>query len=157
AATTPVVAGGVASFTITAQNTGDGVASNVVITDTLQGTGWSINPAVAGCAIAAGPPQVLTCTFATLAAGASQAVTVQKTTAAPADCGTINNTANVTGTGIPVDTDDAASASIVVNCPDLSLAKTAATTPVTAGGVASFTITATNTSSPAAAVSNVVI
>src|SRR5207247_2148787 len=79
-----VTVGGTASYTITATNTGSGTASNVVVSDTLQGTGWTINPAVTGCSIAAGPPQVLTCNVASLAAGGTITVIMQKTTV-PAD------------------------------------------------------------------------
>src|SRR4029079_5533379 len=101
-------------YTITATNTGDGAATSVVVSDTLQGTGWAINPAVTGCSIAAGPPQVLTCNVSSLAAGAHITVVVQKTTAAPGDCGTINNTATVTATGVTNDTAGSGSAALTV-------------------------------------------
>src|SRR5439155_890320 len=62
-------AGEVAAFTIVVSNDGIGTAKNVTLHDPLpSGVNWTINPAVAGCAIVS---NTLDCSFATLASGAS--------------------------------------------------------------------------------------
>ncbi|HET7702272.1 MAG TPA: hypothetical protein VFK35_02655, partial [Candidatus Limnocylindrales bacterium] len=134
-------AGDLASFTITVSNAGPGVATSVSLTDTLPaGVAWSEDSA--SCSITAG---VLSCNFGDLAAGASASVTVSGTTDA-ADCAGLNNTALVAATNEPVadQSDNSDSASIVVNCPDVHVDKTAGNGTISAGDVASFTITATN-------------
>ena len=138
ATNTPISAGQTASFTITTSNAGPGTAFNVVMTDTLPGTGWVENPDNLNCAIVAAANDVLTCTYASQAQGASDAVTVERATTT-ADCGTLPNTANVSADNEdPADTgDNSASASIVVDCPDVHVAKTAANTPISAGQTAS--------------------
>ncbi|MGE5297637.1 MAG: hypothetical protein ACM3KM_00550 [Acidobacteriaceae bacterium] len=115
AAKTPINSGDTASFTITTSNAGPGTATNVVTTDTLPGgLAWTENPDNANCVIANG---VLTCTYATMAEGASDSVTVQAVTNTEV-CGPLNNTANVTAANEDqTKTDDnSASASIMVNC-----------------------------------------
>jgi len=145
AADTPISAGETATFTITTSNAGPGTAFNVVMTDTLPGTGWAENPDNLNCAIVAAANDLLTCTYASLAEGASDAVTVERATTT-ADCGTLPNTANVSADNEdPADTgDNSASDFIVVDCPDVHVAKTATNTPISAGQTASFTITTSN-------------
>jgi uncharacterized repeat protein (TIGR01451 family) len=141
---TPISAGETASFTITAVNAASGVAAtNVTITDTLpSGITWTISPTVAGCSISGG--NSLSCTFATLASAASQAVTVTGATDA-ADCGTLNNTANVSATNDSTSGNNSASASIVVQCPDVRVQKVANPLgPVSAGDEIGFDVTLSN-------------
>ena len=59
----------------------------------------------------------------------------------PADCGTVNNTAGVTTTN---DGTETATASVVVQCPDVTVAKTPDGGDVNAGSLATFTIVVTN-------------
>lgn len=77
------------------------------------GIEWTIQPAVAGCAIDAGYPQVLSCSFGDLAPDESRSITVRSTTST-ASCGVYGNTAVASATGLlPV----TASASINQTCP----------------------------------------
>ena len=83
AANPSIQAGDVASFTITAQNIGGAAANNVGINDVLPNSGlaWAENPDVPQCTVsdnAAG--DVLACSVASLAVGASFSVTVEATT-----------------------------------------------------------------------------
>jgi hypothetical protein len=94
-------------------NSGGSAATNVQVTDNLPtGTGitWSESPDNPNCTIAA---NVLSCTFASLAAGATATVHVTSPTT-EASCGTYGNTASFTsgnaGTGSASDT-------TVVKCP----------------------------------------
>ena len=138
----PVNAGGSIGFDITVTNIGTGTALNVVVNDPLPaGVNWSINPAVSGCSITgAVGSQVLGCTRASLAAGASFLVHIQGVTDA-ADCGTVSNTAGVQTSN---DGSDTATATVVVNCPDVSVAKTPDNGTVQAGQNATFTIVVSN-------------
>ena len=103
------------------------------------GLSWSIDAANsdAGCAIAAG---VLTCNWGDLAAGASKSVHITSPTTA-ASCATINNTATVTTTN---DGSDSDSGSVVVQCPDIAIVKTADAATFQAGEAIGFTITVSN-------------
>ena len=137
-----VTAGDPIGFTITASNSGAGTASGVTVTDTLPsdpGLNWSIDAAGSdsGCSITSG---VLTCNFGSLATGASKHVHVTSPTTA-ATCGSVDNTANVTTTN---DGSDSASASITVNCPNVTVLKTADKGTIDAGDTAAFTIVVTN-------------
>ena len=139
----PVNAGDTIGFDVTVTNTGTGTALGVTVNDPLPaGINWSIVPASADCSITgAVGSQVLGCGPRSLAAGASFSVHVQGATD-PADCGTITNAdAHVTTTN---DGDDHASASVVVNCPDIQVVKTPDNGTVQAGQNATFTIVVTN-------------
>jgi uncharacterized repeat protein (TIGR01451 family) len=118
----PVSAGDTIGFDITVTNKGGGTAHGVVATDDLPGTGWTADDPTGDttgvdCAISAG---TLTCTDDAMAAGDSFTVHVDRATT-PADCGTVNNTADVTTSN---DGQDSASASVVVDCPDIKVTKT---------------------------------
>ena len=71
----------------------------------------------------------------------SKKATVTKTTVNPTDCGEIDNTATVTASNGPGDSD---SGNIDVLCPDLDIDKTTSTPEINAGEVASYTITINN-------------
>ena len=139
-----VNAGAQIGFTIGVNNQGGRAANNVVITDNLPGTAgldWSINPATTGCSISgAVGSEVLTCNFGTLAAGASASVHVVSGTT-PASCATINNSASFTTSN---DGSGTASAQVVVNCPNVSVAKTPDAGNIAAGATATFSIAVTN-------------
>ena len=137
-----VSAGDTIGFTITASNSGAGSASGVTVTDTLPtdaGLSWTIDSAGSdsGCSITAG---VLTCNFGTIAAGGSKHVHITSPTTA-ATCGSVDNTANVTTSNDGADSD---SASVTVNCPNVTVLKTADQGTIDAGDTAAFTIVVTN-------------
>ena len=144
-----VSAGSGIGFTLTASNTGSGPATNVTVTDNLPanaGLSWSIDAAGSdtGCSINTAPnPDVLTCNFGTLNPGQSKVVHITSPTTA-ASCGTVNNTGNVSA-GNTTNSTDSASASITVNCGQISLTKVADDDTVSAGEQIGFEITATNT------------
>jgi uncharacterized repeat protein (TIGR01451 family) len=143
-----VSAGDAMGFTIAVSNGGQGAANNVTITDALPGgTGvnWAISPAYAGpgtCAISGvAPTQSLSCNLGTLAPGGSASVHVTSATAR-ASCGTYPNSATVAATNNP--TVPPATASVAVQCPNLSITKTADATSVSAGTPIGFTISVNN-------------
>jgi uncharacterized repeat protein (TIGR01451 family) len=142
-----VSAGDQIGFTITVNNAGGGGATGVAITDTLpSGLTWAIdaaNTTAPNCSITSG---ILTCNVGTLAPAASVKVHVTATTSA-SNCGTVPNTAHFTTTN---DGSGQASASVTVNCPNLTIVKTPDKTgdagyTVQEGGTATFTITVSNT------------
>ncbi|HEV8546055.1 MAG TPA: DUF11 domain-containing protein, partial [Candidatus Limnocylindrales bacterium] len=143
----PVSAGDEVGFDITVTSNGEGTALGVAVNDSLPaGVDWTLG-AVSGdttgvdCAISgAVGSEVLSCTDDSMASGDSFSVHVSGTTDS-ADCGTISNTASVSTSN---DGSDEATASVVVNCPDLEVVKDAVTTPIQVGEDAVFTITVSN-------------
>ena len=136
-------AGEVAAFTIVVSNDGIGTAKNVTLHDPLpSGVNWTINPAVAGCAIVS---NTLDCSFATLASGASVTIHISGLTD-NGDCAGLDNTAVVAASNEPVadQSDNSDSASIDVNCPDIGVVKTADDGTISAGDTAAFTVVITN-------------
>ncbi len=141
----PVNAGDPIGFTVTIKNNGTGTAYGATGSDTLPaGITWSIvGPAngwsLVGNSLTFGP--------ADLAPGASAAVHIVGTTDA-ADCGTVPNTVTVDATNesndASVTDDNSASASVVVNCPDVQALKTADASPVNAGDPIGFMVTIKN-------------
>ena len=143
-------------FLITVSNNGSGAATNLVVADTLpalpSGADWSIDPSVPGCALSGTDNRELDCTFASLAAGASVDIHVVAN-AVYADCNdadnsiTLPNTAEVTSDNAGSDED---SATVVVNCADIDVEKTADAAEVNAGEEIGFTVTLSNTGAAAA-------
>jgi uncharacterized repeat protein (TIGR01451 family) len=136
-----VTAGSPIGFTVTVSNTGAGSANNVSMTDTLPtnaGLSWTIagTTGTPTCGIATG---VLTCTKASLASASSFTVHVTSPTTA-ASCGTVSNSASVSA---GADSAGPATASVTVNCPDVSISKSARAASVDAGSAAIFDITVT--------------
>jgi uncharacterized repeat protein (TIGR01451 family) len=87
---------------------------------------------------------VLECDFA-LAAGADKTITVSSpTTNTPGACGVKPNTVTITASGDITPNNNTDSGQITVNCPDVSVLKTAADGTVDAGDPISFTIVVTN-------------
>jgi uncharacterized repeat protein (TIGR01451 family)/fimbrial isopeptide formation D2 family protein len=141
----PVNAGDPIGFDITVTNTGTGTALNVAVNDPLPaGVDWTLGTVTGGAScLITGPvgTEVLGCTKASLAAGASFSAHISGPTDA-ADCPTVTNVdAHVTTTN---DGDDHASASVTVNCPDVTVAKTPDDGSINAGSTAQFTIVVTN-------------
>ena len=134
-------AGDTAAFTIVVKNNGPGVAKGVTLTDTLPaGVAWQEDNQ--DCQIA---NNVLTCDFGDLASGATRTIHVSGKTDA-ADCGTLHNTATVSATNESSDDlgNNTSSADITVNCPGISVTKTADDATVDAADQVGFTITVAN-------------
>jgi uncharacterized repeat protein (TIGR01451 family) len=138
-----VSAGDTIGYTITVTNNGAGTAKGVVVHDTLPtnpGLVWTIDAANSdsGCSIAAGE---LTCNFGDMASGTSKHVHLTSPTTA-ATCGEVVNAASATTTndGNPSTGD----VTITVNCPDISVDKTADAETVDAADQVGFTITVAN-------------
>ena len=127
-------------FTISVTNNGTGVAHNVTVTDILlaspPGLSWSDDSS--DCSIA-GVPATLTCTFGDLAVNQTKSVHIESDTH-DETCGTVSNKATVTSSNATKE----ASASILVNCPDLHVIKVADAEDVSAGDQIGFKITITN-------------
>ncbi|HVK19863.1 MAG TPA: SpaA isopeptide-forming pilin-related protein [Actinokineospora sp.] len=136
-----ISAGDTARFTVTVRNLGPGLAFNVTLTDPLPaGIDWSINPAVQGCSIVNG---ILSCALGTLAPNTSVVVVVEGVTDA-ADCGALPNTATVAADNESNTGNNTATATINVNCPDVTVEKTTDAGTINAGDTARFTITVRN-------------
>ncbi len=141
-------AGDTATFTITVDNIGAGTATNVTVSDNLpDGINW--NTPAAGCSI--DPPsgtvgQVLTCNLGDIEPGDDPIVITVTGVTDAADCGELENTATVAAANEPETALDNNSdtATIIVECPNISIEKTADTSPINAGETASYTITVTN-------------
>jgi uncharacterized repeat protein (TIGR01451 family) len=157
-----VNAGEQIGFTITASNgdaPGTGTAKGVAINDPLPGgpgIDWSIAPGgPSNCSITgAVPNQTLVCTGVDLAPGESYSVHVVSGTQFDS-CATYDNTATLTLTNgapalltaVELAADDSpleASASTSVQCPALTLTKTADAPSVKSGAQIGFTITFAN-------------
>ena len=148
----PVAAHGIVTYTIVVSNNTPGVTySNVTLTDTLPATTQLVSatpPAGVTCSgVPVGSVGMLTCTGLSLAGagepGDSAAfVVLVRTTAASRIAGTITNSATVShGTEPPFTQDE----STTVNAgSDIALTKSASPSPVSAGGVISYTLTLTN-------------
>ena len=132
-------AGETAKFTIVVTNSGPGVARNVTLTDTLPaGVAWQEDSA--DCSIASG---VLSCSFGDLASGAIRTIHVTGVTDAE-DCGVLHNTATVSATNEANTQNNTSSADIVVECPGISVTKTADDDTVDAADQVGFLITVAN-------------
>ena len=134
-----------AQFTMVITNNGPGTATGVGLTDNLPGTGWAITAQTAGnCSLDVGG-DILTCSGINMAAppNSTYSVTVQRATVAPTDCGPMPNTATVTMTGDTNSSNNQSSATVTVQCPDISVLKTG-NGPITAGDEAEFTMVITN-------------
>lgn len=143
-----VSAGSPIGFSMTVSNdaAATGSATGVTMSDPLPGgTGihWTIaSQDGTACTLNTTAPQTLSCTIGTLAAGASYSVHVTSPTTA-SSCATYNNTA--TGhAGNETSADVTASASTTVQCPDVSVTKTADHATVNAGDPMGFTVTVSN-------------
>ena len=138
-----VVAGAALTYTLLVANAGPSDAADVSVTDTLpagvtfvsaNGPGWSCSNS--------GNASV-TCTRATLAAGASSTITV--VVAAPDQAGSITNTAAVASTTSdpdPSDNADTATTTVTASA-DVSITKAGPTT-VTASGRVTYTLDVAN-------------
>jgi uncharacterized repeat protein (TIGR01451 family) len=138
-----VSAGTAIGYTITVTNNGAGSATSVTLTDTLpanNGLTWAESPDNPNCGISNG---VLTCNFGTLAGGGASASVHISSPTTSGTCGTVSNTASATSTNGGSANSGTATA-IAVNCPSLSVAKTADASSVSAGTAIGYLITVTN-------------
>jgi uncharacterized repeat protein (TIGR01451 family) len=137
-----ISAGDPAQFTIVVSASG-AAATNVNVLDSLPGgVTWTIDPAVEGCSISGG---MLGCTFGSLAAGASVTIHVSGVTDA-GDCGLLANSVSVSASNEPAGNtgNNAAAATIVVGCPDVTVSKSADVDTIDAGDNAAYTIVVSN-------------
>ena len=136
---TPTVSAGQdISYDITVTNHGPGEAYDVTLDDPVPvGAGLAWSEGSADCAIAGG---VLSCDFGTLTSGGSASVTLTSATT-ELSCATYPNVATADASNDEAVQDDE---TVVVQCPDLSIAKTADDSVVTAGDEIGFTISVTN-------------
>jgi len=144
-----VEAGGVATFTITVTNIGEGLAKDVTLEDNLpDGIDWSVDSPDCSITPDVGTvDQVLTCDFGDLEAdGGSVTITVSGTTSEDV-CGELPNTADVAASNeAQADTENNSDdGQIMVECPELIIDKTVAEAKYTAvGQVLHYTIIVTN-------------
>jgi uncharacterized repeat protein (TIGR01451 family) len=138
-----VDAGDDIGYTITVTNSGEGTAKGVALTDDLpagSGLAWAIDggSGAGDCDI---ENDMLTCDFGEIAGGASKTVHISSPTT-PASCGLVSNSVDVTSAndGSP----SAGPVTITVDCPDVSVLKTADQGTIDAGDTAAFTIVVEN-------------
>lgn len=139
-----VAAGGTVTYTIVVTNNGTSDAVNAVLKDALP-TGLTVVTAAATSGSCTTTSTDVTCTWPTLAEGASSTVTVQALVAADAPAGTVTNTASVASPAEdsnPANNSDAADVEVVQSA-DISVVKTADATAVP-GGAFGYTLTVAN-------------
>ena len=127
-----VSAGDSVTYTITVTAGGTGNSTNVTASDTLpSGVAWNAPGGTDGgsCTITSG---VLHCSFGSMAPGAEKHVTLTGTAGTGA-CPSIDNTATVSS-DVDVDSSNnsAGPVQITVDCPDVSVVKTAKHDPISA-------------------------
>jgi uncharacterized repeat protein (TIGR01451 family)/fimbrial isopeptide formation D2 family protein len=140
-------AGDEIGFNVKVTNSGNGAATDVHVSDPLPaGVTWTLgaisgNTAGVTCNVTGAPgSQALTCDDDTMPAGATFTVHVSAPTDAT-DCAVISNTATVSSGN---DGGGQATAAVTVQCPDVSVVKTADNSPILPGDTAAFTITVNN-------------
>ena len=141
-----VDAGAQFTYTLTVSNAGPSTAHDVTVTDQLPAgvTGVSASGGGFTCNYNS-VTNTVTCTRASLAAGASAQITITAT--APNEGGTLANTATVTAREPDPNPGNNTSNTVtttVVAAADLAIDKTGPTTPVNAGANFNYTIAVTN-------------
>ncbi|HEX8710071.1 MAG TPA: Calx-beta domain-containing protein, partial [Pyrinomonadaceae bacterium] len=146
----PVAPGGTLTYTIVVTNNGPNAAQNVTVTDNLPSevtfTGCASQ---SGNGVCAGTGNNRTVTFASIASGASETITLQGTVSGTAaDNSTINNTASVGSatTFDPATANNSAAASTTVHLTsaDIETTKSDSPDPVLAGNNITYTINVIN-------------
>lgn len=143
AAALAIDVGATATFNITVSSGGPDTAQGVTLTDTLPSVtnGWTLGGTDAGsCGITG---SLLTCSFGDLAPGATRNVSISTVTTL-AECGPIDNVANVSATVDISLSDNSNDASIYVTCADVGVEKTAADGVIDVGETANFSIVVTS-------------
>ncbi|HYI66735.1 MAG TPA: SpaA isopeptide-forming pilin-related protein [Candidatus Limnocylindrales bacterium] len=143
----PIVAGEDASFDITVAAGGTGDSENVVLTD-VNATGhtWTVtgdDAADCGADLLIEDGDTLTCDFGTIANGDDRSITITMASD-EGDCALgIANTASVASSNDHDSSNNEASDTITVLCPNPGVVKSAVVDPIVAGEDASFTVTVT--------------
>ena len=136
-----VLTGAPITWTITVDNQGPSVATNVVVTDTIPNGVTGITPSAPApwsCSVSG---QTVTCTAAVLPVGQSQ---IQIAGTAPTTAGSMTNTCVATAnTGTP-DVSNCRTSTDTKKGPDLEITKSHAPSAFTVGTLATYTITARN-------------
>ncbi|MEW6224719.1 MAG: VWA domain-containing protein, partial [Chloroflexota bacterium] len=133
-----VSAGDQIGFTVTVSNSGNGSVLGLAVDDLLPaGFTWSIESQSGGWAIAGGH---LTWGPGTLASGGSISVHIVSATS-PAACGSVTNAASFVTSNDGTGSDEAV---VTIECPNVTVDKTAGASPILAGQTAAYTITVTN-------------
>lgn len=116
-----VTTGDELAFTLTIANTGQGVATDITVTDVLpEGIAWSVDEE--GCEIESG---TLACEFPELGAVSSRLLLLQGETSIGM-CGTVTNTASVVAANEPIASngDNSSTDSVEITCGSVSINKT---------------------------------
>ncbi|MCC6532385.1 MAG: DUF11 domain-containing protein [Burkholderiales bacterium] len=143
----PVVSGGLVTFTLTPRNNAGSSADAVQVTDTLpagftniagSGTGWACAPA----------GQTVTCTRASYAVGAANDISITATAPVTAGLQSFSNTATISSpTADPApanNTSNSVNFNVQPDGADLTIAKTKTPNPVAQGSPITSTITVRN-------------
>ena len=147
-----IAAGEEASFTVVVTAGGSGPSTNVVLTDENpadSGRTWTVSgDDVAACGtgddLIVLPGEILTCDFGDITNGDTRTITIT-TSSSPEDCADgIANTAEITADDDVDESNNSDSASIDVDCPDLSLDKSASSLTVLAPDTLEYVIFVSN-------------
>ncbi|MGH6693010.1 MAG: hypothetical protein ACREF4_20270, partial [Gammaproteobacteria bacterium] len=144
---TSVSAGEPISFDITVTVGGEG-STVVTLNDTVPSNvagNWVVSGTdAAACNSPVAPGGALTCNFGTVTAPDTLEITLTATTNS-GSCPEVENTATVTGTpDAETANNNSSTASVVVNCPDVSVTKTPTEGTIDAGDTAEFSIVVSN-------------
>ena len=143
-----IVAGDQVVYDVNIDNTGAGTAANVVVTDILpvlpSGHTWSLTPTAGyNCTLGtAAGHQVVTCDVGNLNPIALTQIAEVTATTGPLDCPSISNSATLSADPSTLVT--AGPVIVTVQCPHLSIAKTADAASVNVGSNIGFHVTVTN-------------
>ncbi|WP_134765679.1 DUF11 domain-containing protein, partial [Nocardioides sp. 1609] len=141
----PAVAGSNVTYTVTVTNNGPSVARDVVVTDPVPAP-LTLVSATGSQGTCTTPGNTARCALGVLPPGAAATMTIVVGTPADDSANGVVNTATVaTSTTDPTPGNDTASHTLTAGAQaDISLTKTAAPSPVVAGGPVTFTLTARN-------------
>jgi uncharacterized repeat protein (TIGR01451 family) len=142
-----VSSGASIGYLITVTNTGTAAATGVTLTDALPtsppGLSWSIDGGTGQSLCSkGGSPPTLSCGFGTLGAGASLTVHISSPTTPGTTCGTVTNTASVTGDNAAKATSQAATVGVTctavgfTSTQQLKLLDSATVAPASGSGTA---------------------
>jgi uncharacterized repeat protein (TIGR01451 family) len=143
----PVITGSNVTYTITVTNHGPAAAASVVVTDNLPANVTFVSCSSTGAGICNGTGNNRTITFASLAAAASETISIVATANGPAGTPIVNTSTVASSTTDPIPGNNSATATTDVNNPtfaDLSLTKSDSPDPVFPTQTLTYTISVTN-------------